>query len=141
MTNRLKRLELTWIGKEDGPRLEPRSLLKDKDKAVIKWFKPGKGVFQIRYSNDSDYEPDFVVETATEKLLCEPKGADRMQDAVVLAKARAAAAWCKHATEHENANQGKPWRYLLIPHDAIADNMSLDGLAKQFTFVAPAEEK
>jgi adenine-specific DNA-methyltransferase len=27
MTNRLKRLELTWIGKEDRPRLEPRILL------------------------------------------------------------------------------------------------------------------
>jgi type III restriction enzyme len=113
----------------------------EKDKAVIKWFKPGKGVFQIRYSNDADYEPDFVVETETEKLICEPKGADRMQDPVVLAKARAAATWCKHATEHEKANHGKPWRYLLIPHDAIADNMTLDGLAKQFTFAAPEEAK
>jgi type III restriction enzyme len=113
----------------------------EKDKVVIKWFKPGKGVFQIRYSNDADYEPDFVVETESEKLICEPKGADRMQDPVVLAKARAAATWCKHATEHEKANHGKPWRYLLIPHDAIADNMTLDGLAKQFTFTAPEGEK
>lgn len=113
----------------------------EKDKSVIKWFKPGKGVFQIRYSNDADYEPDFVVETETEKLICEPKGADRMQDPVVLAKARAAATWCKHATEHEKANHGKAWRYLLIPHDAIADNMTLDGLAKQFTFTASGEGK
>ncbi len=113
------------------------SVVIEKDKAVIKWFKPGKGVFQIRYSNDADYEPDFVVETATEKLICEPKGSDRMQDPVVLAKARAAATWCRHATEHEEANHGKPWRYLLIPHDAIADNMTLDGLTKQFTFAAP----
>jgi type III restriction enzyme len=64
-----------------------------------------------------------------------------MQDPVVLAKARAAATWCKHATEHEKANHGKPWRYLLIRHDAIADNMTLDGLAKQFTFVALEEGK
>ena len=113
----------------------------EKDKAVIKWFKPGKGVFQIRHSNDADYEPDFVLETETEKLICEPKGADRMKDPVVLAKARAAATWCKHATKHEKANQGKPWRYLLIPHDAIADNMTLDGLAKQFTVVAAEGEK
>ena len=52
----------------------------EKDTSVIKWFKPGKGVFQIRYTTDNDYEPDFVVETETEKLLCEPKRADRMQD-------------------------------------------------------------
>ncbi|OGR03304.1 MAG: hypothetical protein A2284_01595 [Deltaproteobacteria bacterium RIFOXYA12_FULL_61_11] len=29
MTNRLKRLELTWIGKDERPRLEPRILLED----------------------------------------------------------------------------------------------------------------
>ncbi len=113
------------------------AVVMEKDPNVLKWFKPGKGVFQIRYSNDSEYEPDFVVETATEKLICEPKGADRMEDPVVLAKARAAATWCKNATKHELANDGKPWRYLLIPHDFVADNMSVDGLAKQFTFFQP----
>lgn len=117
------------------------SVLLEKDKAAIKWLKPGKGVFQIRYSNDADYEPDFVVETQTEKLICEPKSSDRMQDAVVLAKARAAATWCQHATAHENANSGKPWRYLLIPHDAIAENMTLDGLSKSHTFAATEDRK
>jgi type III restriction enzyme len=107
---------------------------------VLKWFKPGKGVFQIRYTADNDYEPDFVVETETEKLLCEPKRADQLKDPIVLAKARAAATWCKHATKHEEANDGKSWRYLLIPHDAIADNMTIDGLAKAYTFAAPDEE-
>ena len=36
-------------------------------------------------------------------------------------------------------NDGKPWRYLLIPHDAIADDMTLDGMARQFTVAAPEE--
>jgi type III restriction enzyme len=112
----------------------------ENDTAVMKWFKPGKGVFQIRYTTDNDYEPDFVVETETEKLLCEPKRADQMKDPVVLAKARAAATWCKRASAHETANKGKPWRYLLIRHDAIADNMTVAGLAKNFAFAAPAEE-
>lgn len=31
MTKRLKRLELTWIGKEERPRLEPRILLEDQE--------------------------------------------------------------------------------------------------------------
>lgn len=105
----------------------------EKDDSVIKWFKPGKGVFQIRYTTDSDYEPDFVAETKTEKLLCEPKRADQMQDQEVLAKAQAAATWCKHATEHETENGGKPWRYVLIPHDAIGDAATIDGLAKNYT--------
>jgi type III restriction enzyme len=25
---------------------------------------------------------------------------------------------------------GKPWRYALIPHDRIAENMGLDALAR-----------
>lgn len=106
----------------------------EKDSTVIKWFKPGKGIFQIRYTAECDYEPDFVVETETEKLICEPKAADRLQDPVVLGKARAASTWCKHAATHEAANNGKLWRYLLIPHDAIADNMTIAGLAKRFEF-------
>jgi type III restriction enzyme len=117
------------------------SVVLEKDSAVSKWFKPGKGVFQIRYTGDNDYEPDFVVETETEKLLCEPKRADQMQDPVVLAKARAAATWCKHASGHEKDNGGKPWRYLLIPHDAIADNMTIDGLAEAYTLQALEEDK
>ena len=42
-----------------------------------------------------------------------------MTDEVVLAKADAAVTWCQHATAHANENGGKPWRYLLIPHDQI----------------------
>jgi len=100
----------------------------------LKWFKPGRGVFQIRYSPDSDYEPDFAVETESEKLLCETKRADQLQDEIVLAKARAAATWCRHATEHELKHGGKAWRYLLIPHDAVAENMTLAGLAAAHEF-------
>ena len=107
----------------------------EREPAVSKWFKPGKGVFQIRYTADNDYEPDFVVETETGKLLCGPKRADQMQDPVVLAKARAAATWCKHASAHETAHDEKPWRYVLIPHDAIADNMTLDGLTARYAKV------
>lgn len=118
---------------DSDPERRFASLL-EKDGTVVKWFKPGKGVFQIRYNRDDNYEPDFVVETATEKLLCEPKRADQLQDPIVVAKARAAARWCMHASAHELAHGGKPWRYLLIPHDVIADNMSIDGLIKAHVF-------
>jgi type III restriction enzyme len=51
---------------------------------------------------------------------------------VVLAKKAAALSWCANATVHALAHGGKPWHYLLIPHDAIAENMTLSGLASQF---------
>ncbi|MBZ0158878.1 MAG: DEAD/DEAH box helicase family protein [bacterium] len=106
----------------------------ENDPEVLKWFKPAKGDFQIHYANDTSYEPDFVVETKQEKLLCEPKSAAEMEDREVLAKAKAAAEWCGHATKHEGENGGKPWTYLLIPHDVITDNKTLKGLAASCTY-------
>ena len=105
------------------------AVILENDPDVEKWFKPAKGDFQIHYSHDESYEPDFVVETAGEKFLCEPKRASEMTDEIVLAKAEAAAVWCRHATAHASENGGKPWRCLLIPHDEIEDQMPLAGLA------------
>ena len=50
----------------------------------------------------------------------------------MLAKAKAAKTWCEHASVHELKHGGKPWSYLLIPHDAITGNMTLAGLASRF---------
>lgn len=106
----------------------------ESDDTVEKWFKPAKSQLQIHYRHDESYEPDFVVETKTGKYLCEPKRADQMNADEVLDKARSAAEWCKHATEHELQHGGKPWTYLLIPHDAIRENMTIAGLAASYTW-------
>jgi type III restriction enzyme len=100
----------------------------------VKWFKPVRGQFKIFYSADHAYEPDFVVETATDKYLCEPKRADEMTDPEVQAKARAAAQWCRYASEHEVKHGGKPWTYVLIPHDAINDSATLKSLVARHTY-------
>jgi type III restriction enzyme len=106
----------------------------ENDKEVVKWFKPAKGDFQILYTSDASYEPDFVVETRTAKFLCEPKAFNEMTAEDVVAKANAATEWCTHASAHEKKHGGKPWKYLLIPHDAIADNKTLQGLAATYTY-------
>jgi type III restriction enzyme len=109
------------------------AVLLENEVDVLKWSKPAKGEFQIHYSNDNSYEPDFVVEGKMEMFLCEPKQASEMEDEVVLAKAAAAKTWCQHATEHAKENGLKPWRYLLIPHDQIQDQMTLAGLAAKYS--------
>jgi type III restriction enzyme len=106
------------------------AVILENDGDVVKWFKPAKGDFQIHHSHEESYEPDFVVETKTGKLLCEPKRASEMTDEVVLAKARAAALWCQHAT----GAGGKPWAYILIPHDKIDGARTLNGLAAAYRF-------
>ncbi len=111
------------------------AILLEDEQDDLKWFKPAEGHFRIHYSHrQPEYEPDFVVETATAKYLCEPKAANAMQEDDVQAKARAAYEWCRHATEHEQQYDGKPWTYLLIPHDTIKPTMTLQGLAAAYTW-------
>ena len=64
--------------------------------------------------------------------MLEPKRRSEMDDTEVLAKSEAAVEWCRHASEYMQSNGGKPWSYVLIPHDVIAQNMTLKGLANQF---------
>jgi type III restriction enzyme len=108
------------------------AVILENDPKVLKWFKPGKDDIHICYSRDRQYEPDFVVEADDANYLCEPKRSSELTDDEVLAKADAAIEWCKHATQHALENDGKPWKYLLIPHDAILEQMTLAGLASKF---------
>ncbi|MEJ7713412.1 MAG: hypothetical protein WKF84_27110 [Pyrinomonadaceae bacterium] len=112
------------------------SVLLEDDLTVGKWFKPAKGEFKIHYNQEYTYEPDFVAETQRAKYLCEPKRRNEMEDETVKAKARAAVKWGEAATKHELEHGGKPWHYLLIPHDVITSNMTLAGLAAAHTVTA-----
>lgn len=105
------------------------------DRDTLKWFKPAKGQFQIFYRQGADhleYQPDFVAETEEMIFMLEPKARNEMDDEIVLAKKEVALKWCTNASNHALNNGGKPWNYLLIPHDEIAENMTLDGLAEKF---------
>jgi len=104
------------------------AVILENDKQVNKWVKPGKGNFQIHYSSDSMYEPDFVAETDGGYYLCEPKADTEMDDPIILAKAKAAAKWCENASSVSS----KPWVYLLVPHTSVDESKSLASLSTQF---------
>ena len=76
-----------------------------------------KGQFQICYKlgvEQPEYVPDFVVERAD-------------VDAVdVRAKADAGALWCRHASDYSAKVNGKPWQYLLVPHDQVTQDKALN---------------
>lgn len=101
----------------------------------LKWFKPAKGQFQIFYRERADqleYQPDFVAEATDAIYMLEPKASNQMDDAVVVAKKNAAVTWCTNASAYSKDNRGKPWSYVLIPHDEIAENSTLTGLVTRF---------
>ena len=108
------------------------AVLVDGEAAVEKWLKPGRAQFQIEYRSGDAYEPDFVVETAKQMLICEIKAKDEMTDPVVQAKAQAAVKWCKSASQHAAESGGKPWAYLLIPDDQLIGSATLNGLVAKF---------
>jgi type III restriction enzyme len=113
------------------------AVLLENDADVVKWFKPGKEAFQIYLKGDAQYEPDFVVETKAAKLICEIKATKDLETPDVQSKAKAAVKWCEHATTHEKEVGGKPWAYLLIPHDSVNEAKTIQGLAASFTLKSP----
>jgi type III restriction enzyme len=101
----------------------------------MKWFRPARGQFQIFYRDGADhleYQPDFVAETADAIYMLETKASDQMEDSIVLAKKEAAIGWCANASTHAQRFGNKRWRYVMIPHDEIATNITLDALAARF---------
>jgi type III restriction enzyme len=90
----------------------------DHEKDVLRWVKPGRN--------------QFVVETTMEKLICEIKATNELDDPTVQAKAKAARTWVSYANEHARQTSGKPWRYILIAGDAVTESASLAGLVASF---------
>jgi type III restriction enzyme len=108
------------------------AVLVDETIDCVHWVKPARQQFMIEYQRGKRYEPDFVIETLTEKLIAEVKARNELDDPEVQAKARAARTWIGYANEHAKATGGKPWKYLIILHDSILANSTLSGLVRSF---------
>jgi len=105
------------------------SVILEHDPSVLLWMKPGPNQFKIYDTDGLPYQPDFVVETDTAKLIIETKANNQMSDPTVLRKAEAASLWCHIATEvHGKQTGDKPWSYLLVPESAVQPNTTINGL-------------
>ncbi len=107
--------------------------------AVEEGGRPVQGQFNIYYRRgieQPEYVPDFVAATVAANLLIKTKKAMDVNTDDVRAKAKAAVAWCTHATDYSTQHGGKPWRYLLIPHDAVAVSATLAALVPKFELKA-----
>ncbi|MBU4414059.1 MAG: DEAD/DEAH box helicase family protein [Proteobacteria bacterium] len=105
------------------------------DKSVLKWLRPAEKQFHIYWNHNSRrYHPDFVVETDSAIYLVETKKESDVDSSDVQEKARAAVQYCTHATEFTARNGGKLWKYILIPHNAVQLNMSIDRLVRAYEY-------
>ena len=105
------------------------------ERGAERWFRPAKGQFQIFYKDGHDhreYQPDFVAEMEDCVLMIETKSSGMVSEVEVLAKRDAAIEWCKHATKYAQQHGGKPWKFIMVPHDAVAENRTLAALASAY---------
>lgn len=103
------------------------TILED-DLDVVKWLKPPKNLLKIQYAEEDNYNPDFIVEAAHGRYLCEVKRANEIEDAIVKDKASAAIQWCGRASKVSD----RPWKYALLPHDAIDLGRTFNSLMQQY---------
>lgn len=101
----------------------------ENESKVLKWLRPVTNQFSIYWGNGAHkYEPDFIVETEDSIYMIETKKAKDVTDDDVQAKKDAAQEYCKYATEYNIQNGGKPWQYILLPHDSVDRTCSFDFL-------------
>jgi type III restriction enzyme len=100
---------------------------------VKHWIKPAPKQFDIYYAKgNSIYQPDFLVETTDEMLICEVKARNELDDPIVKAKARATCLWVVEANKVAAETGKKKWRYVLIPHDGVTESSTLAGLVARY---------
>ena len=105
------------------------SFVLENDKKVLRWLRPAREQFSIYWSNGSKrYEPDFIVETTDTIYMVETKAATNVSTDEVQQKKAAAEEYCRHASEFTAENGGKPWRYILLPHDVVDRTASFEYL-------------
>ena len=105
------------------------SFVLENDKKVLRWLRPAREQFSIYWSNGSKrYEPDFIVETADCIYMIETKAANEVTNEEVQMKKQAAEEYCHHASEFTAENGGKPWKYVLLPHDSVDRTASFEYL-------------
>ena len=106
------------------------AIVLENDKTVLKWMRPSAKQFDIYYgpAGINRYEPDFIVETADTIYMVETKASNEIGSETVIQKAMAAEVYCHAATDWNEENGGKPWRYVLISHDEVRLNSSFDYL-------------
>jgi len=73
-----------------------------------------------------------VAEAKDAIYMIETKKEADIETSDVQEKTAAALLYCRNASEFTTQNGGKPWKYILIPHNAVMVNMSFETLTRQF---------
>lgn len=93
------------------------SVILEEDPDVIRWIKPPLNQLGLFWKAGQQYNPDFLVETATGKYMVEVKALNEVNNEEVVSKAREGIRWCTFASTADPDH--KAWEYRLISDDNI----------------------
>ncbi|MGN8906596.1 DEAD/DEAH box helicase [Bacillota bacterium HCP28S3_F12] len=93
------------------------SVILEEDPDVIRWIKPPLNQLGLFWKAGQQYNPDFLVETTTEKYMVEVKALNEVNNEEVVSKAREGIRWCTFASTADPDH--KTWEYRLISDDNI----------------------
>lgn len=96
------------------------AIIIEQDKHVEKWLRPAHNQFNILWGRArKQYEPDFIVETNDTIYMIETKAEKDIPTDEVQEKKIAAIKYCEYASKYTYDNDGKPWKYMIIPHSQV----------------------
>lgn len=93
------------------------SIILEEDPDVIRWIKPPLNQLGLFWKAGQQYNPDFLVETTTDKFMVEVKALDDVTSVEVVAKAKEGLKWCGFASTADPDH--KTWHYRLVSDDNI----------------------
>lgn len=102
------------------------SIILENSDIVIKWLRPAPEQFNIYWSRNNKYEPDFIVETDEKIYMIEIKASNQVNNEEVQAKKRAAEDYCNIINDYAKTHNIKNWKYLIITDDNVKTNYSFD---------------
>ena len=108
------------------------SIILEEDQKVISWIKPPLNQMGLFWRAGEQYNPDFLIETDTEKYMVEVKAKKDVKNIEVIEKAKVGIRWCEYASKCDPDN--KQWHYCLISDEVIKEGNSLKytlGLAEK----------
>jgi len=106
------------------------SIILERSGNVLKWIRPALGQFKIHYGN-SQYNPDFVVETDKYIYIVEIKAHNRTNDDEVKLKAKAARKYCERVNLLYEGTKNKLWKYMLLLDSEIGRGIDFSYLEKE----------
>ena len=105
----------------------------ERDENVLKWLRPAFNQFNIMWNRSGEkYEPDFIVETIDTIYMVEIKRDDQIDTDEVQKKKVAALKYCEDATEYNNKNGKKEWKYIIIPGSEVRFNRTMKNYDEYF---------